>query len=117
MPKPGIKLELLIAGGTILVCGIATAFCANLARYALSEMYDGTGFLGPETQFAIRALWWAPIFYGLLLAVLIVWKLRQPKCQWITWAVLSATALATALVLFGVVSPFATTMFRMNNSG
>lgn len=116
MQNPGPKLELLIVTATVFVCGVSVAFSSVLARHALTEMYSvDLSYFRIETRMALTAWWWAPVVFGLLVIALWVVKLSRPNWHWISWSILGVTCLISTLVLYGIVSPFATTTFRMNN--
>jgi glucan phosphoethanolaminetransferase (alkaline phosphatase superfamily) len=113
MPKPGIIVELLVAGGTIAICGSSVVFGSLYGGYGLLGFYGNTV---PEefpvaTKLVMTAFWWAPFLYGVLLLVLLWTRVRHPGCRWITWSVLCVAALTTAFVVYGIVRPFATTTF------
>lgn len=115
MPERGNTTELVITAATIAALGLIVWIASARGASGLSEMYGGTDQFRFATLLAISGHRWAPFAFGGLL-VGFLWAHSRPGTRgWASWSALSIAGLTTALVLYGVVLPFASTTFRMGN--
>lgn len=108
-------MERVITAATIAALGLIVCIASARGAGGLSEMYGGTDQFRVVTLLAISAHRWAPFGFGVLLAGFIGAHSRRGSCRWASWSALSIAGLTTALVLYGLVLPFASTTFRMGS--
>lgn len=116
MLKRGNIFELLVTGSTIVGLGVIVFVSSAYGARGLSEIYGDTDQFRPVTLLAMSAFRWSPFLFGSLLLGYIWLSFRPGECRWASWCALSIAALTTGVVLYGIVLPFAFTMFRMGNS-
>ncbi len=115
MPKREKIIELLVTASTLVALGFIVSFSSACGAYGLSEIYGDTDDFPLATFLAINAFRWSPFLFGLLLLGYIWLSFRPGECRWASWCALSIAALTTAIVLYGIVRPYASTTFRMGN--
>ncbi|MEO6478272.1 MAG: hypothetical protein ABIQ96_24330 [Luteolibacter sp.] len=115
MLKLGEIVELLVTTAMIVVLGVIVFFSSAHGARGLAEIYGDTAQFRLATLLAITAFRWTPFLFGGLLLGYLWLRFQASECRWAACCALSIAALTTALVLYGLVVPFANTTFRMGN--
>jgi hypothetical protein len=115
MPEREKTIELIVTSATIVALAFIVFYASAWGAIGLFEIYGDTGQFGIETLLAITAHRWTPFLFATLLTGYIWLRVRPGECRWASWCTLSVAALTTAMVLYGLVLPFASTTFRMGN--
>ena len=115
MPNRESIIELVVTVMTIVALAVIVIFGSAYGSKGLYEIYGGSAMFGLETLFAVSAYRWSPFLFTTILVGYVWLRVRRRECRWVSWCALSLAALTTALVLYGIVLPFASTTFRMGN--
>ncbi len=108
-------IELVVTVTTIVALAVVVFFGSAYGSRGLSEIYGDSDQLGVVTLFAITAYRWSPFLFATILLGYFWLRVRRGERRWASWCALSLAGLTTALVLYGIVLPFASTTFRMGN--
>ncbi len=115
MPNRESTIELIVTVATIIALAVIVFFGSAYGARGLSEIYGDSDMFGIETLFAITAYRWSPFLFATILLGYVWLRVRREERRWASWCALSLASLTTALVLYGIVLPFASTTFRMGN--
>lgn len=115
MPNRETTIEIAVTVITIVVLGVVVFFGSAYGAIGLSEIYGDSDMFGIETTLAITAYRWTPFLFAPLLLGYVWLRVQHRERRWASWSALSLAGLVTALVLYGIVLPFASTTFRMGN--
>jgi len=115
MPNRESTIELVVTVATIVASAVIVFFGSAYGARGLSEIYGDSDMFGVETLFAITAYRWSPFLFATILLGYVWLRVWREERRWASWCALSLAGLTTALVLYGIVLPFASTTFRMGN--
>jgi hypothetical protein len=100
---------------TMVASALSVSFASVHGARGISEIYGDSERFGAVTLIAISAHRWSPFLFIALLLGYLWMRVFRKENAWASWCALSLTALTTALVLYGIISPFASTNFQMSH--